>query len=175
MPDISREKIDVVNSRDEVIGKSTLREAHEKGILHRAVHIWVFDSASGLFIQQRSKDKLLRPLHRDSPVGEHVKAGETYTEAAIRGLKEELGVSKTKIESLVKKKIVDRVKGRYYNREFIKLFKCTYNGKINFDRRESMAGGFYLLSEIEKAAKSESMLFVPIFVDFFNWYLRKGK
>ena len=40
-----REEIfDVVNERDEVIGRQTRREVHRNGLKHRAVHVLVFNS-----------------------------------------------------------------------------------------------------------------------------------
>jgi hypothetical protein len=37
--DVSQEIYDVVDADDHVIGKATRREIHEKGLLHRSVHI----------------------------------------------------------------------------------------------------------------------------------------
>ena len=33
------EYFDVINEKDEVVGKATREECHKKGLLHRAVHI----------------------------------------------------------------------------------------------------------------------------------------
>ena len=38
----SEEWFDVVNARDEVVGRATRREVHARGLLHRAVHVLVF-------------------------------------------------------------------------------------------------------------------------------------
>ena len=58
MPHQSPDEIfDVVNERDEVIGRATRSEVHERGLLHRAVHIFVFNSRGELFIQKRSMSK----------------------------------------------------------------------------------------------------------------------
>jgi isopentenyldiphosphate isomerase len=39
---MSEETLDVVNDRDEVIGRRTRREVHRLGLIHRAVHVLVF-------------------------------------------------------------------------------------------------------------------------------------
>ncbi|MBI2529850.1 MAG: NUDIX domain-containing protein [Candidatus Diapherotrites archaeon] len=175
MPDISREIIDIVNSKDEIIGKSTLREAHEKGLLHRAVHVWVFNPKGELLMVKRSKNMFIAPLHWGGAMGEHLKAGEDYESAAIRGLREELEIRKPKLKKLVKKKLIDGGKGKYCNSEFVQLFKCKHNGKMKFSRMEIADGGFYSIDEIRKAVKSESMPFASMFLDFFDWYMKNKK
>ncbi len=171
----SLEIVDIVDENDKVIGQDTLQNAHNKGLWHRAVHVWVFNSNGELFIQQRNRKKMIVPLHWDSSAAEHSQSGESYEQAAVRGLKEELGIDadKLKLEKLVKKKSIYEVKGQYCNREFIQLFKCIYDGKINYDEGESETGKFFEMAEIKKLINGKSMLFVPIFVDFFNWYTNK--
>jgi isopentenyldiphosphate isomerase len=57
---MSEEIFDVVNERDEVIGHKSRAEVHRLGLLHRAVHVLVFNSRGQIFLQKRSmtKDKL---------------------------------------------------------------------------------------------------------------------
>lgn len=89
MPD---ELFDVVDEQDHVIGQETRSLVHRRGLWHRGVHVFLFTRAHKLLVQQRSKDRLQAPLAWDCSVSEHVKAGEDYYSAAMRGLKEEMGV-----------------------------------------------------------------------------------
>ena len=41
---MSEEIFDVVNERDEVIGRAPRSEVHARGLLHRATHVLVFNS-----------------------------------------------------------------------------------------------------------------------------------
>ncbi len=75
-----------VNESDTILGEISRQEAHEKGILHRIVVIYLFDTTGNILIQER-KDGLL-----DHSSAGHVDPGETYLEAAKRELEEELGV-----------------------------------------------------------------------------------
>ena len=86
------EIFDVVNERDEVIGQSTRREVHARGLRHRAVHVLVFDSGGRVFLQKRSMAKDSAPGCWDSSCSGHLDAGEDYVSAAVRELVEEIGL-----------------------------------------------------------------------------------
>ncbi len=86
------EWFDVVNERDEVVGRAKRREVHARGLLHRAVHVLVFDSAGRIFLQKRSMTKDMSPGLWDSSCSGHLDSGEDYDTAAVRELGEELGV-----------------------------------------------------------------------------------
>ena len=86
------EYFDVVNERDEPVGRARRREVHARGLWHRAVHVLVFNAAGEVFLQQRSWTKDLSPGLWDSSCSGHVDAGEYYDPAAVRELGEELGL-----------------------------------------------------------------------------------
>lgn len=87
------ELFDVCDADDNVIGRATRGEVHARGLLHRAVHIFVFNSGGELLIQRRSAHKDEFPLCYTSSASGHVDAGETYEAAALRELREELGLA----------------------------------------------------------------------------------
>src|SRR5438309_2697499 len=91
------ELLDIIDSEDKVIAQATRGEAYKKGLLHRAVNIFITNSDKKILLQQRSSKKLKFPLFWDLSVGEHVKPGEDYIQAAKRGLKEELNI-KTRLK-----------------------------------------------------------------------------
>ena len=89
------EMYDVVDSLDRVIGTATRREIHQKGLLHRSVHILVFNSKGELYLQKRSLNKDENPGYWDTSAAGHVNAGEDYMTSAHRELEEELGIRRT--------------------------------------------------------------------------------
>ncbi len=91
----SQELLDVVDENDRVIGVKTRGEIHAQGLMHRAVHILVFNSSGELFIQKRSMSKDNNPGLWDSSAAGHVDSGENYYDCAIRELGEELGIRVT--------------------------------------------------------------------------------
>lgn len=86
------EMFDIVNKRDEVIGRATRRKAHECGLPHRATHVVVGDSQGRVFLQKRSMAKDTVPGRWDSACSGHVDAGESYEAAAARELRGEIGL-----------------------------------------------------------------------------------
>ena len=97
------EIFDVVNNADEVIGTATRASVHANGLLHRAVHILVFNAAGELYMQRRSLDKDSAPGLWDTSAAGHVETAERYEVAARRELHEELGLRQsTELDRLFK-------------------------------------------------------------------------
>lgn len=88
----AEEWFDVVNDRDEVIGRRPRAEVHRLGLKHRAVHVLVFNRRGELFLQRRARTKDRAPGLWDSSAAGHLAPGESYDAAAVRELAEELGV-----------------------------------------------------------------------------------
>src|SRR5688572_21675258 len=86
------EIFDIVNEADEVIGCAVRADIHRRQLKHRAVHILVFNRRGDLFLQKRSLTKDCFPGAWDTSAAGHLGCGETYDDAAVRELREELGV-----------------------------------------------------------------------------------
>ncbi len=89
---VSHELLDVVDENDNVIAVKTRGEIHARGLMHRAVHILLFNSNGELFLQKRSLTKDEQPGMWDSSAAGHVDSGEGYLDCACRELGEELGI-----------------------------------------------------------------------------------
>jgi isopentenyldiphosphate isomerase len=89
---MTEEVFDVVNERDEVIGRNTRSEVHRLGLMHRAVHVLVFNARGEVFLQKRSMQKDRQPGLWDSSASGHLDAGEDYDACARRELREEIGL-----------------------------------------------------------------------------------
>lgn len=86
------ELLTVVNHLDEPLEPLPRSKVHARGLLHRAVHVFVTTPDGLTCIQMRSAAKDTYPLHYEC-VGGHVNPGETYEAAARREVEEELGVT----------------------------------------------------------------------------------
>ena len=74
------------------LGKTVEKAAlYESGAYWMGVHMYLYDSKGRFLLQKRSEHKSVLPGIWDTHMG-HVAAGETGREAALRELKEELGV-----------------------------------------------------------------------------------
>src|SRR5258708_29627408 len=89
---MSEEIFDVVNERDEVVGQAPRREAHARGLWHRAVHVLVFNARGEVFLQKRSLKKDIAAGKWDSSSSGHLDRGEDYDACAVREVREEIGL-----------------------------------------------------------------------------------
>jgi len=91
-PDTSLELLDLVDVSGRVIGRATRERVHREGLLHRAVHLVVWNPDGRILLQKRSESKACCPGLWDTSVGGHVGAGEEGPEAVLRECREELGI-----------------------------------------------------------------------------------
>lgn len=88
-----KEKVILVDELDNELGLMEKMEAHEKGLLHRAFSVFVFNSKNELMLQQRSDSKYHSGGLWTNTCCSHPRQGETVENAAKRRLMEEMGFS----------------------------------------------------------------------------------
>lgn len=82
----------LVDEQDNPLGSMEKLMAHQKGVLHRAFSIFIFNSCGDLLLQQRAKSKYHSAgLWSNSCCG-HPLPGEETIDAANRRLHEEFGI-----------------------------------------------------------------------------------
>lgn len=165
---IKAELLDIVDLQNRVVRVATREEACQIGWLHRAVNILVFNAERQIFLQQRASSKKAFPLYWDLSVAEHVRSGESFTEAAKRGLQEELGIL-TEVELI---RPVHMQNSRYVKdgewvieNELVELYRVDYDWEIKLNREEVNVGGFFSIEQIQKMVESKSHKFTPWFLD----------
>jgi len=85
------EWLPVVESTGMVVGRSSREYCHNGAKpLHPVIHIHIIDRFSRIYLQKRSKHKIIQPGKWDTAVGGHVSYGETLMEAVYREAYEEL-------------------------------------------------------------------------------------
>lgn len=89
------EQIDILNRDGSFSGYSCGRtKVHAEGLWHRTVHIWAFDKDDRILFQLRAAVKENNPGLLDTSCAGHISAGDSSLNAAVRELREELGVTK---------------------------------------------------------------------------------
>nr|WP_314751148.1 isopentenyl-diphosphate Delta-isomerase [uncultured Capnocytophaga sp.] len=86
------EKVILVNEKDEPIGLMGKMEAHEKGLLHRAFSVFIFNSKQEVLLQQRAACKYHSPNLWTNTCCSHPREGESNLQAGERRLQEEMGM-----------------------------------------------------------------------------------
>ena len=143
------EFIDVVNENDEVIGNAPRDEIYDKRLLHRIVHIFLFNDNGDIALQLQSKHKKFCPFYWSSSAAGHVKSGETSEEAAIRELEEEIGV-KTKIDFIYKDIYEYKNSVRVGLKKLLITFKSKFNGPFKINPWEVEKVEFFTLEKIQQ-------------------------
>ena len=83
----------LANKHDQVIGQTAKEQAHlDKGQLHRAISVLLFNKKGELLIQQRSAHKMLWPDYWANTCCSHPLLNESYQQAAERRLQQEFGI-----------------------------------------------------------------------------------
>ncbi len=164
--DDSSELFDVVDTEDRVIGQATRGEVHAQGLLHRSVHILVFNSRGEIFLQKRALTKDENPGYWDSSAAGHVNAGEDYRASAHRELMEELGISG---ELLFFMKF-SACRETFW--EHVETFLCTTDLKIIINPVEISEGRFWPLPDLQKSVLNHPGQFTSTFHLFFDNYLK---
>jgi isopentenyl-diphosphate delta-isomerase len=85
------EQVILVNEKDEQLGLMPKQEAHEKGVLHRAFSVFIFNDKNELLLQQRALHKYHTPGLWTNTCCSHQRDGESSLEAGKRRLFEEMG------------------------------------------------------------------------------------
>lgn len=136
--------IDIVNDKNEVIGKVTEDELYHKKLAHRIVHVLVFDSKGKMALQLRSKTKSFCPGYWSTTVGGRVQSGESYQEAAIREMKEEIGVA------LDLEQIADDIYTHDGLKMFQRIYKATFDGQLSTSDPDIERFEYKSLEEIQE-------------------------
>ncbi len=127
--------MDLVDEGDSVVGTSTLGECVKRGLLHRAVAVVVSRSDGKVLLQQRSRRDLWQPGMWTLSCTGHVREGETYGEAAVRELAEELGLHSS-VLGLGKYLLPPMREGGLVEREWVSLFAASSDAPTRIDPAE---------------------------------------
>jgi isopentenyl-diphosphate Delta-isomerase len=117
----------LVDTHDTPIGEMEKMAAHQKGVLHRALSVLVFNSKGDVLLQQRAFSKYHTPGFWSNTCCSHPRPGEDSLKAATRRLSEEMGFT-----TQLKKTFDFIYKAHFENglteHEYDHVFFGTFNG-----------------------------------------------
>jgi len=143
---MEQEIFDVVNDRDEVVGRAPRNEVHRLGLMHRATHVLVFNSRGQVFLQKRSANKDRQPGLWDSSSSGHVDAGEDYDACAVRELAEELGWKAPEPP----KRLFKLAASPQTDHEHVWVYRCEAQGPFRLDPEEIERGAWFAPEEVTR-------------------------
>jgi len=164
---MSEEIFDVVNERDEVIDAKPRSKVHRLGLLHRAVHVLVFNSRGEIFLQKRSMTKDREAGKWDSSTSGHVDSGEDYDACVVRELHEELGLKLTApLQKLFK---IGACKET--DAEFVWVYRCESEGPFRLHPDEIECGGWFTPKKVTHLIAEKPQDFAGAFVLIWELFL----
>ncbi len=145
---MQEEILEIVDKNGAAVGRAPRSEIHgNPSLLHKVVHVLVFNGKGELLLQKRALSKDVAPGKWDTSVGGHVSAGEDLITAARREMEEELGVIPGDIAFLY-----SYIHSNSFESELVYTHACTHNGPFVFNREEIDAVRFWGIEEIKGAA-----------------------
>ena len=176
------EQFEIFNEdNSKVVGLMPRSVVHRDGFLHRAVNVIVLNSQEQVLLQKRASSKDVCPSCWDISCAEHLTPGETYEQAVIRGLAEELSI---KIEPLHLRngalscmrpaalfKYDDPIKN-VKDYEFTECWKFVYDGDWQIDKNEVQEAALFPIAEVARMAAENKELFTPWGLREISYFLR---
>lgn len=171
------ELIDIVNLKGELTGKNCLKSfAHQNGILHASVHVWLYNDNGEILIQKRSADKEIFPNLWDVSVAGHIASLEQPLITAIRETNEEIGynIAKENIDyygiweekHIHSNGLVDHEIHHIY---ISKLKKCIT--KLNIQTEEVSLLNLISLTKLKEQYKKAN-IFVPHQEEYYKYIIK---
>jgi isopentenyl-diphosphate Delta-isomerase len=119
----------LVDENDQPVGEMEKMEAHKKGLLHRAISVFVFDTKGNMLLQQRAKSKYHGAGLWSNTCCSHPFPGETPHAAANRRLQEEMGFH-TPLDHILSFTYRAEVENGLIENEFDHVYAGVYDGEI---------------------------------------------
>lgn len=153
----------LVTPEDQEIGEMEKLQAHKMGLLHRAFSVFVFNEDGEILLQQRALSKYHSPGQWTNSCCSHPRKDEAYNQAAMRRMKEELGLEIELKPAFSFIYYADVGKG-LYEHELDHVFTGKWSGEeINFNPKEVMAIRWIHPKNLDKEIRENPENFTPWF------------
>ena len=166
---MAKEKVILVNEKDEQIGLMEKIEAHEKALLHRAFSVFVFNDKNELMIQQRAHSKYHSPGLWTNTCCSHQREGETNIQAGKRRLQEEMGF-RTDLKDTISFIYKAPFDNGLTEHEFDHILVGNYEGQPNLNPEEVAAWKWMSLDDIKKDMQENPDIYTEWFKIIFDKY-----
>jgi isopentenyl-diphosphate Delta-isomerase len=170
------ENVILVNEHDEEIGVMEKMQAHEKGLLHRAFSVFIFNAEGQMLLQQRAKKKYHSPNLWTNACCSHPRPGETTLQAAQRRLHEELGFE-TELQEVFDFTYNAPFDNGLTEHEFDHVYTGMYDAVIKPNVNEVLDYCYKSMEDIQQSLESHphkyTVWFAIAFPRIFDWWRLK--
>ncbi|PCI90545.1 hypothetical protein COB18_00475 [Candidatus Kaiserbacteria bacterium] len=149
-------KITFTDENDNVLGSGTKEDVWKKGIWHRVVRVYLINSKGEVLITRRAASLVSCPGKWNDSASGHVDEGETYQQAALRELNEEVGISGIYLRKISKIKCSETDESEKIKNRFTTIFTGQYDGEVNFNPSEVEQIRWVHLRELKDLVKEQS-------------------
>ncbi len=167
----SKDSLDIIDEKGKIIGRAGRLEVHQKGLLHRESHVWLYTPKGELIWQLRSKTKETFPDKLDATIGGHVDVGMDYLNTAVKETREETGlkISPQALKHIgdTRVKIYDASTG-LTNNVIRRNYVLRFEGKIkDLKIEEGEITGFeaWPIEKLLHLTEAEKKKFIPNLID----------
>ena len=161
---------DVVDKSDKVLRQEPRSVVHREKLLHRAVHVFVFNKVGQLYLQRRSMTKDTAPGKWVSSCSGHLDTGEGYDLAARRELMEEIGLH----DPVDLKRLFKVAPCESTGNEFVWVYTCQSEGPFVLDSIEVVEGHWIDLEDLKDWLSNCPRDFARSFIYLWAKYLDGG-
>lgn len=140
----------LVNESDVAIGKMDKMEAHQKGLLHRAFSIFIFNEKGQMLLQQRALSKYHSGGLWTNACCSHPQEGEDLLQAANKRLEEEMGFT-TDLKEAFSFTYKTNFDNGLIENEFDHVLVGNYTGEISPNESEVKDYCFLSVNQINAA------------------------
>lgn len=159
---MEEQEVILVNERDEPVGTMKKMEAHEKGVLHRAFSVFIFDREGRILLQQRAANKYHGAHLWTNACCSHPFPGEKVETAAKRRLSEELGFS-TALQHIFSFTYKACVENNLVEHEYDHVLAGEYEGSLNPDPGEVSDFVYADMRKLKKQIENDPQKFTSWF------------
>lgn len=167
------EYVVLVNKNDREVGIMEKMEAHEKGLLHRAFSVLVFNKKGEWLLQKRADDKYHSPAKWTNTCCSHPRPEEKVEDAAARRLQEEMGFNtplKHKFSFIYKAEFENNL----IEHEFDHVFIGYYDKNPELNTQEASSYCWKKTKDISTEIQSNPENFTPWFKIIFERFLTES-
>lgn len=149
------EQVVLVDEQCRELGLMGKMEAHEKGVLHKAISVLIYNTTGEMLVTQRALGKYHWPGIWSNTCCSHPRQAESFSAAAHRRLREETGIE-TPLEELFS--FVYRAQDEQtglIEHEYDVVFRGVYDGGCAMNPEEIGDYKWYTIDELKKEIQQQ--------------------